>query len=113
LVVPHDVPIDLATLPEGAGDFALVTNWWVERCLHGKLLVDPTDSVLCRPFNKLSISGALFAYFAGDLQSADVSGFHDLVINITGFTGIELLQVSKAITLFGRVHTKCIGGHPS
>jgi DNA replication regulator DPB11 len=58
LVVPHDVVLDLATLPEGAGNLTLVTNWWVERCLHGKSLVDPTDSVLCRPFDNLSISGA-------------------------------------------------------
>jgi DNA replication regulator DPB11 len=57
LVVPHDVPVDPSTLPEGAGNLSLVTNWWVERCLHGKCLVDPTDCVLCRPFNNLNISG--------------------------------------------------------
>ncbi|KAF2681586.1 hypothetical protein K458DRAFT_444484 [Lentithecium fluviatile CBS 122367] len=91
LVVPHDVPISLATLPEGAGDLTLVTNWWVERCLHGKSLVDPTDSVLCRPFENLSISG-----------------FNGLTINITGFTGIELLQVTKAITLFGATYDEML-----
>lgn len=32
---------------------------------------------------------------------ADVLGFHDLTINVTGFSGIELLQVTKAVTLFG------------
>lgn len=37
----------------------LVTNWWVERCLYGKRLVDPTEDVLSRPFNKLSINGKL------------------------------------------------------
>ena len=57
LLVPHDVQLDLTSLPEAAGNMTLVTNWWVERCLHGKRLVDPTDNVLCKPFNKLRISG--------------------------------------------------------
>lgn len=57
VLVPHDVQPDVTSLPEVAGGMSLVTNWWVERCLHGKCLVDPTD-VLCRPFDKLSISGS-------------------------------------------------------
>lgn len=57
LLVPHDIQLDLASLPEAAGNMTLVTNWWVERCLHGKRLVDPTDYVLCKPFDKLRISG--------------------------------------------------------
>jgi hypothetical protein len=61
-VIPHDVEVDVASgsLPERAGSIAhLVTNWWVERCLFGKRLVDPTDDVLSRPFDKLSINGKL------------------------------------------------------
>lgn len=59
LVVPHDVEPDLTSLPDAAGAMSIVTNWWVERCLHGKYLVDPADSVLCEPFNKLSVSSML------------------------------------------------------
>lgn len=64
LVLPHDVEIDVVSgsLPERAGSMMnLVTNWWVERCLYGKRLVDPTDDVLSRPFDKLSINGKLLA----------------------------------------------------
>ena len=57
LVVPHDAAVDLTQLPESAGKLCLATNWWVERCLHGKCLVEPTDNVLCRPFHTLGISG--------------------------------------------------------
>ncbi|KAL1654270.1 protein kinase activating protein dpb11 [Didymella pomorum] len=60
LVIPHDVEVDVVSgsLPERAGSIMnLVTNWWVERCLYGKRLVDPTDDVLSRPFDKLSING--------------------------------------------------------
>ncbi|KAG9190977.1 hypothetical protein G6011_09065 [Alternaria panax] len=84
-VIPHDVEVDLTALPERAGShLSLVTNWWVERCLYGKRLVDPTDDVLSRPFEKLSISG-----------------FSGLTINSTGFSGIELLHVTKVVTLMG------------
>lgn len=64
LVIPHDVEVDVVSgsLPERAGSIMnLVTNWWVERCLYGKRLVDPTDDVLSRPFDKLSINGKLLA----------------------------------------------------
>ncbi|KAF1933265.1 uncharacterized protein M421DRAFT_193164 [Didymella exigua CBS 183.55] len=87
LVIPHDVEVDAVSrsLPERAGSLMnLVTNWWVERCLYGKRLVDPTDDVLSRPFDKLSING-----------------FSGLTVNSTGFSGIELLHVTKAVTLMG------------
>ncbi|KAJ4339849.1 protein kinase activating protein dpb11 [Ascochyta clinopodiicola] len=64
LVIPHDVEVDVVSgsLPGRAGSITnLVTNWWVERCLYGKRLVDPTDDVLSRPFDKLSINGKLLA----------------------------------------------------
>jgi DNA replication regulator DPB11 len=59
LVLPHDTKVDVTSgsLPERAGSLTLVTNWWVERCLYGKSLVDPTKDVLSRPFNKLHING--------------------------------------------------------
>lgn len=62
LVLPNDVEVDVASgsLPERAGStMNLVTNWWVERCLYGKRLVDPTADVLSRPLDKLSINGKL------------------------------------------------------
>ncbi|KAH7139065.1 hypothetical protein B0J11DRAFT_34395 [Dendryphion nanum] len=86
LVIPHDAVIDLTSLPGGAGNMSLVTNWWVERCLHSKSLIDPSESILCTPFNKLRING-----------------FTDLIVNATGFAGIELLQVTKVITLMGTI----------
>lgn len=58
--MPHDVEVDAlaGSIPGRAGSILnFVTNWWVERCLYGKRLVDPTDDVLSRPFNKLSING--------------------------------------------------------
>ncbi|CAO2655228.1 Nn.00g102920.m01.CDS01 [Neocucurbitaria sp. VM-36] len=87
-VVPHDAEVDLAALPERAGSLMnVVTNWWVERCLHGKCLIDPADDILSRPFDKFSISG-----------------FSGLTVNSTGFVGIELLHVTKLVTLMGATY---------
>lgn len=105
-MIPHDVEVDVVsgTLPERAGPtMNLVTNWWVERCLFGKRLVDPTDDVLSRPFDKLSINGKLLVLCADlGFGNTDVcKGFSGLTVNSTGFSGIELLHVTKAVTLMG------------
>lgn len=61
------------SLPERAGDITnLVTHWWVERCLFGKRLIDPTSDVLSRPFDKLSINGKLLASSNSVLDHTDV-----------------------------------------
>lgn len=72
-MVPHDAAVDLSSVPERAGSLlSLVTNWWVERCLYGKCLVNPADDVLSRPFNKHSINGESM-----DLADASWSGKAD------------------------------------
>ncbi|KAF1847023.1 uncharacterized protein K460DRAFT_51934 [Cucurbitaria berberidis CBS 394.84] len=97
VVVPHDAEVDLTTLPERAGSLMnLVTNWWVERCLHGKRLIDPADDVLSKPFDRLSISG-----------------FSALTVNSTGFVGIELLHVTKLVTLMGGTYDEHLSGKTS
>ncbi|CAE7021196.1 hypothetical protein PTT_12211 [Pyrenophora teres f. teres 0-1] len=97
LIIPHDVEVDLTTLPERAGShIPLVTNWWVERCLYGKRLVDPADDVLSRPF-----------------ESRTVSGFSGLSINSTGFSGIELLHVTKLVTLMGATYDEQLSAKTS
>lgn len=42
----------------------LVTNFWVERCLYGKRLVDPAEDIFSRPFDNLSVVGKHLS-FAG------------------------------------------------
>ncbi len=104
-MIPHDVEVDVVSgsLPDRAGSIAnLVTNWWVERCLYGKRLVDPTTDVLSRPFDKLSINGKFLASMQiENLVMLTSAGFSGLTVNSTGFSGIELLHVTKAVTLMG------------
>lgn len=105
LVVPFDCGIDLTSLPDRAGAMNLVTNLWVERCLHGKRLIDPADDILCKPFGHLSISGKLFSGIVYASVVLTYPGFSELTINSTGFVGIELLHVTKIVKLMG-MHTQ-------
>ena len=61
----------------------IVTEWWVEECLHGKELID-VQTTLCRPF-----------------ATFPIQGLQDLTICPTSFTGVDLLHLSKAVTLMG------------
>ncbi len=58
MVVPHDKP---AKAFKGktplSGSCSLVTEWWIERCLHRKRLVDPDQDVTSRPFADFPIEG--------------------------------------------------------
>lgn len=68
-------------LPDGV---ELITECFIERCLHRKALLDPRDHVIGRPFPVFPIQG-----------------FEKLSICTAGFTDVDLLQVDKTIRLLG------------
>lgn len=58
LIVPHETPkFMLPPIPDSAAQALLVTEWWVESCMHKNIVVDPRDDPLSKPFAKLSIEG--------------------------------------------------------
>lgn len=71
----------LPLLPDGVD---LITECFIERCLHRKALLDPKDHVIGRPFPVFPIEG-----------------FEKLSICTAGFTDIDLLQVAKSIRQLG------------
>ncbi|POS76274.1 subunit of DNA polymerase II [Diaporthe helianthi] len=68
-------------LPDGVD---LITECFIERCLHRKALLDPRDHVIGRPFPVFPIEG-----------------FEKLSICTAGFTDVDLLQVDKTIRQLG------------
>ncbi|KAF2873874.1 hypothetical protein BDV95DRAFT_541299 [Massariosphaeria phaeospora] len=96
LVLPHDAAVDRTSLPQATRGLCLVTNWWVERCLYGKCLVDPTHHLLCNPFDRFGING-----------------FNSLTVHSTGFIGIELLHVTKVVTLMGAKYDEMLSAKTS
>lgn len=89
LLVPHTGTTTLPTIPPGT---LTATEFWIERCLHHKRLLDPTTDVLSRPIAPLRPAGAA----AG------------LVVTSTGFSGPDLLHVAKAITALGAVYEQVL-----
>ncbi|KAF2216652.1 hypothetical protein CERZMDRAFT_33861 [Cercospora zeae-maydis SCOH1-5] len=81
LLVPHAQPTELPIVPPGT---TLVTEWWVERCLHFKQELDPEQDVLSQP-----------------MQGKQISEFANLVISSTGFNSVDLRMSAETIKLTG------------
>lgn len=80
LLLPHDY--SGSDTPKVPPESQLVTEWWVERCIQYKRLLNPNEDALSRPIQR-------------------ISDCHDLKVSTTGFTGVDLRQVSQAVTIIG------------
>lgn len=82
LIVPQDSsPFTHPQVPDGV---EIVTQFFIERCVHGKRLLRPQDHVFGRPFPVFPIEG-----------------FHDLSISTGGFVDLDLSQVERTIRQLG------------
>ncbi|KAK2034112.1 BRCA1 C terminus domain-containing protein [Colletotrichum zoysiae] len=86
LIVPQESqPSAHFQLPPAHADkIQIVTEFFVERCLHNKTLCDPDSHVLGRPF-----------------PAFPIRGFEGFSICTAGFSGIDLLHVEKAVRQIG------------
>ena len=70
LVLPHNLQQRqtkqnaLADLPSPDDRLCQVSEWWVEKCLHRKVLLDPIENTLCQPFQKSSVQGTVMGELA-------------------------------------------------
>ncbi|KAK5994428.1 S-M checkpoint control rad4-like protein [Cladobotryum mycophilum] len=62
----------------------VITEFYIENCLHNKRFFSPDEQVLGRPF-----------------PSFPIPGFSNLIICSAAFTGIELNQVSRGVSQLG------------
>lgn len=84
-IIPSNLPFEDVD-PQG-----VVTEFFIERCLHYKKLIDPPDS-WCRPFlHSLSVKLKPSPLLLHDNKS------NFLKIAITGFRGVELLHLTKIL----------------
>ncbi|KAB8295906.1 hypothetical protein EYC80_008727 [Monilinia laxa] len=75
--------------PTFSSEVEVITDWWVERCLHLKKYLEPKEHVLGRPFPKFPIEG-----------------FSGLKISSAAFTGIDILHVKKSTELLGGTYSE-------
>lgn len=83
-VIPYQLIPTASLLAEVPETYQICTEFWIERCMFLKQVEDPQCHTLSRP-----------------LPQATIPGFERLTICTTGFTGIELLHMSKTVKLMG------------
>lgn len=100
-MVPFQTPrSEVPSTDDMAFECEIVTNMWLEKCLHAKALVPPDSYTPSIPFPKVPILGK-------NSNSANANpilretGFPGMRISSTGFGGIELLHLSKIAHLMG------------
>lgn len=60
MVCPHD--LSKSRRPEEISfdkGPTLVSEWWIERCLHHKMVTEPSEDVYSRPFDRFPLPGLL------------------------------------------------------
>jgi hypothetical protein len=87
LLVPHARHSQSPSPPEVPPGTITATEWWVERCIHYKRLLDPAQDALSRP-----------------VAGASISGFSGLLVSTTGFAGVDLRQVAETVKLMGATY---------
>lgn len=96
LLVPRaqeNGPLPLPDVPPGT---EMVTEWWVERCIHYKHLFEPSQDPLSRP-----------------MWDARIPAFAGVTICSTGFTGPDFRQTAEAVKLMGAVYEENLSSHVS
>lgn len=84
LLMPHTVPTKLPAIPAGT---ILVTEWWLERCIHYKQCLDPEEDALSQPYT-----------------NALVPAFKGMTIATTGFDSVDLRQAAELVALMGATY---------
>lgn len=87
LLVPHAQTDKKKDLPRSTTGVVIATEWWVERCVHYKQVLDPEQDVLSRP-----------------LWNLNIMGFSKLTISTTGFSGVDYRQVAVSVKLAGATY---------
>lgn len=82
LIVPQTSVVE--THPRLPDNVHIITEFYIERCLHKKYFFDPSQHVIGRPF-----------------PTFPIPGFERLTICTAGFAGVDLNQVDKSIRQLG------------
>lgn len=76
----------------GGLEYRVVSYWWIERCIHTKKFHE-----VQHPDN----GGSDIDIFCFPFDLMPLKGFKGKEIVLTGFTGVNLMHISKAIKLSG------------
>ena len=91
LLVPHDASPATILEPDVPVGTMRVTEWWVERCIHSKKLLNPEQDILSAP-----------------LVSFASSALQNMSISTTGLASLDLRQCSKAVEMMGATYMQVV-----
>ncbi|KAL0262890.1 protein kinase activating protein dpb11 [Diplodia seriata] len=75
LITPSNIACgELEDLPIVAEGLTRVNEWWVEKCLYQKKIVDPAEEVICKPFPRLPMQESRPALPLYESGSEDETG---------------------------------------
>jgi DNA replication regulator DPB11 len=94
LIVPQASPSE--THPRVPDNLHVITEFYIERCLHKKYFFDPSQHAIGRPF-----------------PSFPIPGFEGLTICTAGFTGVDLNQADKSVRQLGAKYEERFTGNVS
>ncbi|KMU85790.1 rad4 [Coccidioides immitis H538.4] len=88
ILVPYNLPqSDIPSTADSESEVHVVTDMWIEKCIHSNTFVPPEAHTTSTPVPRFPIPA-----------------FQSLRVCSTGFTGIDLLHVSKLVTLLGATY---------
>ncbi|PGH30368.1 DNA replication regulator DPB11 [[Emmonsia] crescens] len=88
ILVPHSLPrSEIPSIDDFVVEPEIVTDLWIEKCLHNNALVPPEAHITSTPFPKFPIPA-----------------FQGLRVCSTGFSGIDLLHLSKLVKVMGAAY---------
>ncbi|KAJ5279640.1 hypothetical protein N7478_005012 [Penicillium angulare] len=92
IMIPYQTPrSEVPSTDEMAFECDVVTDMWLEKCLHARALIPPESHVASTPFPIFPIPG-----------------FAEMRVCSTGFAGIDLLHVSKIVALMGATYDEVL-----
>lgn len=95
VVLPHQPPASAACFRSDC-NLTVATEWWVERCIYAKNVLDPTQDHFSQPF--------------WDLSLLELKG---MTISSTGLTSLDLRQTAALVTATGAVYHEKLSSHTS
>ncbi|KAI1958358.1 DNA helicase [Ophidiomyces ophidiicola] len=88
ILIPYNTPpSEIPSTTSSNDDVQIVTDMWVEKCLHSNAFLPPEAHTTSTPIPRFPILA-----------------FENLTICSTGFTGIDLLHLCKLVRLLGAVY---------
>ncbi|OAX78567.1 hypothetical protein ACJ72_07122 [Emergomyces africanus] len=88
ILVPHNLPrSEIPSIDDFVVEPEIVTDLWIEKCLHNNSLIPPEAHITSTPFPKFPIPA-----------------FQGLRVCSTGFSGIDLLHISKLVKVMGATY---------